>query len=58
MAFLHLIIDPACSIVLEAEPAEARVMQRPPRNPKEPYNISYSSKGCLRNIKNRDISTS
>lgn len=36
IAFLHLIIDPACSIVLEAEPAEASVMQRPPRNPKEP----------------------
>ncbi len=36
VAFLHLIIDPACSIVLEAEPAEASVMQRPPRNPKEP----------------------
>jgi P-type Ca2+ transporter type 2C len=35
VAFLHLIIDPACSIVLEAEPAEATVMQRPPRNPKE-----------------------
>ncbi|MEG4319462.1 MULTISPECIES: cation-translocating P-type ATPase [unclassified Microcoleus] len=36
VAFLHLIIAPACSIVLEAEPAEATVMQRPPRNPKEP----------------------
>jgi Ca2+-transporting ATPase len=36
VAFLHLIIDPACSIVLEAEPAEATVMQRPPRHPKEP----------------------
>ena len=36
VAFLHLIIDPACSIVLEAEPAEATVMQRPPRNPLEP----------------------
>jgi P-type Ca2+ transporter type 2C len=36
VAFLHLIIDPACSIVLEAEPAEEKVMQRPPRNPKEP----------------------
>ncbi|MBD2513811.1 cation-translocating P-type ATPase [Nostoc sp. FACHB-973] len=36
VAFLHLIIDPACSIVLEAEPPEATVMQRPPRNPKEP----------------------
>ncbi len=36
VAFLHLIIDPACSIVLEAEPAEANVMKRPPRHPKEP----------------------
>jgi P-type Ca2+ transporter type 2C len=36
VAFLHLIIDPACSVVLEAEPAEANVMNRPPRNPQEP----------------------
>ncbi len=36
VAFLHLIIDPACSIVLEAEPAELNAMKRPPRNPKEP----------------------
>ena len=36
IAFLHLIIDPACSIVFEAEPEEADVMQRPPRNPNEP----------------------
>lgn len=36
IAFLHLIIDPACSVVLEAEPAEANVMNRPPRSPKEP----------------------
>jgi P-type Ca2+ transporter type 2C len=36
VAFLHLIIDPACSIVLEAEPAEANVMQRQPRHPQEP----------------------
>ena len=31
VAFLHLIIDPACSIVLEAEREEAAVMRRPPR---------------------------
>ena len=31
VAFLHLIIDPACCIVLEAEAAEANVMKRPPR---------------------------
>jgi Ca2+-transporting ATPase len=36
IAFLHLIIDPACSVVFEAEPEEQSVMQRPPRNPHEP----------------------
>ncbi|HEY9642744.1 MAG TPA: cation-translocating P-type ATPase [Coleofasciculaceae cyanobacterium] len=35
IAFLHLIIDPACTVVFEAEPAESNVMHRPPRNPKE-----------------------
>ena len=30
--FLQLIIDPACSIAFEAEPAEPDVMRRPPRN--------------------------
>ena len=34
--FLELIIDPACSTIFEAEPEEANVMNRPPRNPKEP----------------------
>ncbi len=29
--FMELIIDPACSIVFEAEPEEADVMRRPPR---------------------------
>lgn len=33
IAFLHLIIDPACSIVFEAEPADPDVMRRPPRDP-------------------------
>jgi Ca2+-transporting ATPase len=31
IVFLELIIDPACSIAFEAEPAEADVMKRPPR---------------------------
>ncbi len=31
IAFLELIIDPTCSVVLEAEPAEKNVMNRPPR---------------------------
>jgi len=32
IAFLELIIDPACSIVFEAEPEEADIMRRPPRD--------------------------
>lgn len=36
IAFLEMIIDPACSIVFEAEAAENNVMQRAPRNPKSP----------------------
>ncbi len=36
IVFLELIIDPACSIVFEAEPEESDVMARPPRDPKEP----------------------
>ncbi len=36
IAFLHLIIDPACSVVFEAEPAADDVMTRPPRDPREP----------------------
>jgi Ca2+-transporting ATPase len=31
-----MIINPACSIAFEAEPAERNVMQRPPRSPQEP----------------------
>lgn len=34
IAFLELIIDPACSVVLEAETEELDVMKRPPRHPK------------------------
>jgi len=33
IAFLHLIIDPACSIVFEGEPADRNIMRRPPRDP-------------------------
>ncbi len=32
IAFLELVIDPACSMVFENEPAESDVMQRPPRD--------------------------
>ena len=33
IVLLELLIDPACSIVFEAEPADADIMQRPPRAP-------------------------
>lgn len=35
VVFLELIIDPACSVIFEAENAEPNVMSRPPRNPQE-----------------------
>jgi Ca2+-transporting ATPase len=35
IVFMELIIDPACSFVFEAEPAESDVMNRSPRNPRE-----------------------
>ena len=35
IAFLELIIDPACSTVFEAETEEKNIMDRPPRNLKE-----------------------
>jgi len=36
IAFLEMVIDPACSIVFEAEQEEDDVMQRPPRDPASP----------------------
>ena len=36
IVFLELIIDPACSIVFEAEPEECDSMERPPRRPDAP----------------------
>jgi Ca2+-transporting ATPase len=35
VVLLELIIDPTCSIVLERQPAEADIMERPPRRPDE-----------------------
>ncbi|MCL2825901.1 MAG: cation-translocating P-type ATPase [Eggerthellaceae bacterium] len=35
VVLLELVIDPTCSIVLERQPAEADIMERRPRNPKE-----------------------
>ena len=36
IVFLEMIINPACSIVFEAESAEKDAMKQPPRNPKSP----------------------
>jgi Ca2+-transporting ATPase len=35
VVFLEFVIDPACSIVFEAEDPGAEVMRRPPRDPRE-----------------------
>ncbi len=35
IVFLEFVIDPACSIVFEAEKSEKESMQRPPRDPRE-----------------------
>ncbi|MEQ1877564.1 MAG: cation-translocating P-type ATPase, partial [Bdellovibrionia bacterium] len=36
IALLHLIIEPTSSIAVEVEPADADIMQQPPRNSNEP----------------------
>jgi len=36
VVFLELLIDPACSIIFEAEPEEENIMKRAPHNPKKP----------------------
>ena len=36
IAFLELIIDPACSVVFEAEEIDPKIMELPPRTPGEP----------------------
>src|SRR4030095_7422233 len=35
IVFLEFVIDPACSIVFEAQKSERNAMLRPPRNPRE-----------------------
>jgi len=37
IVFLELIIDPACSIIFEAEQEESNVMNRPPKKLNEPF---------------------
>lgn len=47
IVFFELIIDPACSTVFESEKEEAGIMDRPPRNLKEPM---FNSKIVLLNF--------
>jgi P-type Ca2+ transporter type 2C len=64
IAFLHLIIDPACSVVFEAEPEEPELMKRPPRDPArtpllqaghcaEPPSRRGRARGCRRSLRVR-----
>ncbi len=41
IVFLEMIINPACSIAFEAEPAEQNIMQRAPRDAQEPLFSKY-----------------
>lgn len=40
IAFLEMVIDPACSVVFEAEQEEEDVMKRPPRDPQMPLLVA------------------
>src|SRR5215510_12191124 len=45
IVFLELVIDPACSVAFESEPADPNIMKRPPRNPRSrmfaPKTVSF-----------------
>jgi len=47
IAFLELIIDPACSVVFEAQKDEKNIMQRPPRNLKDKL---FGRKSLIRSL--------
>jgi Ca2+-transporting ATPase len=47
IAFLELVIDPACSVAFEAEPEDENVMSRPPRKLDEPL---FGRKEILRSL--------
>lgn len=47
IAFLHLIIEPVCSIVFEAEPSSPEQMRRPPRHPNSSLLTRYQLTSSL-----------
>ena len=47
VVFLEFVIDPACSVVFEAEPNEESSMARPPRDPREPLFSGAMMLGAL-----------
>jgi Ca2+-transporting ATPase len=48
IVFLEFVIDPACSIVFEAEPSEAGAMERAPRSPRQAlFNLRMVSLSLL-----------
>lgn len=48
IALLEMVIDPVCALVFEAEREESRLMQQPPRNPKERlFSTAVVSRGIV-----------
>lgn len=51
VVLLELVIDPTCSVVLERQPAEHDVMERPPRNTKDRLlNMGILTKSVLQGL--------
>ena len=51
IVFMELIIDPACSIIFEAEKEEANVMSRPPKKLDEPiFGVKKIIFSCLQGV--------
>jgi Ca2+-transporting ATPase len=47
IALLHLVIDPACTVVFEAMPGDPELLRRPPRAPEAPLLSQEASRRAL-----------